>query len=111
MQNPISEADSNRSEAFYMFAKQFREQSNYDQIKNWITFFEEEYDCAGICKPALFSWTRSIHEGRPTESCISSLKDDVTSNLFYLGLVGLVSGILLFCIFLSQYCLWKKYDD
>ena len=102
--------DSIPSVAFYGFAKFFREQIDFPRIKDWIKFFEVDYNCAGICKPALFSWMRSIEAGRPNQSCIASLKDDVADSLMGLGVVGLVSGILLFAVFISQYCLWKKYE-
>jgi len=41
---------------FYGFANSLRSQGDFDTIKDWIKFFEEEYSCSGICKPALFSW-------------------------------------------------------
>ena len=53
----IAEATvANSSIEFFTFAKSFREQENYDSVNKWLDFFETEYDCAGICEPALFSW-------------------------------------------------------
>ena len=94
---------------FYQFAKEFREQNDFDKIKDWIAFFENEFDCAGICKPALFSWTQSVNSGKPLSSCIGAVKDELKGSFMGLGICTLVSGILLFFIFLFQYCLWKKY--
>ena len=94
---------------FYEFAKRFREQGDFTEIKEWIIFFEEEYECAGICKPALFNWYTAVTGGKPTQSCVSAVKDDLTGSFMGLGIATLVSGVLLFFIFLCQYCLWKKY--
>lgn len=51
---------------FNKFAKSFKNQSSYDSIMKWIKFFEDEYDCAGICQPSAFSFSKSIAIGRPT---------------------------------------------
>ena len=94
--------------AFYEFAKSFRDQGEFQSIKDWIEFFENEYDCAGICKPALFTWVSNVDSGMPTQSCVNSVKDDLTGSFMGLGICTLISGILLFFIWLFQYCLWKK---
>lgn len=95
--------------AFYQFAKNFREQTDFTDIKEWIEFFENEYECAGICNKALFNWIQPVAEGIPTQSCVTSVKDDLTGSFMGLGIATLVSGVLLFFIWLCQYCLWKKY--
>ena len=94
------EAGNLATPQFYEFAKQFREQSDFNKIKEWIAFFENEFDCAGICKPALFSWTRSASQGKPTSSCIGAVKDELEGSFMGLGICTLASGILLFFIFL-----------
>ena len=71
-------------------------------------FFEDEYECSGICEEALFSFSRSIEEGKP-KSCFQSIKDEVKESMFYLGVSTLVSGTLLLMLFIFNYCLWNKY--
>ena len=95
--------------AFKIFAKKFREQDDFNTIMEWIEFFEEEYNCAGICTPAKFSWSQSIALGLPTKSCINSIKDDLTDSFTGLAAATLTSGILLFFIWIMQYCLWRKF--
>ena len=95
--------------AFKIFAKKFRDQEDFNTIMEWIEFFEEEYTCAGICTPAQFSWSQSIANGVPTKSCIGSIKDDLTSSFTGLAGATLASGILLFFIWIMQYCLWRKF--
>lgn len=94
---------------FYAFAEEFRGQSTYDDIVKWIAFFEDEYDCAGICTPARFYFTRSIDSGKPSSGCVESIKDEVTNAFTGLGITTLIAGIFLFFIFIMQYCLWRKY--
>lgn len=96
---------------FQSFAANFREQSNFSEVSDWIDFFEGEFDCAGICQPAPFYWGKPIDAGVPKTSCVDSIKDDITSAFTGLAAATLVSGILLFISFVMQYCLWKKFDD
>jgi len=97
------------TKAFFEFAKRFRDQTDFIDIKEWVEFFEDEYECAGICKPALFNWIQAMDEGIPTKSCVSSVKDDLTGSFMGLGICTLVSGFLLLFIWIVQYCLWRKY--
>ena len=50
---------------FWYFAKAFSEQIDFPQVEHWIEFFESSYNCAGICKPALFSYNANIEAGIP----------------------------------------------
>ena len=81
----------------------------YDLISAFVTFFEESYNCAGVCQTALFYFGRSVEVGKPTETCIGNLKDAITDEVAGLGIATLVAGILLLFIFICQYCLWYKY--
>ena len=77
---------------------------------DWIAWYEDTYDCAGICKVAAFYWTKNPATSRPSQSCINSLKDDITTPFLGLGVATMICGFLLFFIFIMQYCLWKSYD-
>lgn len=44
------------AEDFEKFAGHFSGQGDFAVISEWIEWFETEYDCAGICHPALFFW-------------------------------------------------------
>lgn len=95
---------------FGVWANQLNNQDNFDEIMDWVTFFEDEYNCAGVCEPALFYWSKSVSQGMPTESCISSIKDDLSTAFMGLGGACLISGFVLLCNFVLQYCLWVKKD-
>ena len=95
--------------AFYVFANELYNQEGYDEISKWIKFFEDEYECAGICETATFYWSKPISAGRPDASCIESIKDDLTSAFQGLAITTLIAGIFLFFVFIMQYCLWRKY--
>jgi len=99
-----------QSEYFKAFAKAFRDQGNFSDVMEFIEFFESEYQCAGICTEALFSWSVSVTQGRPTETCLISIKDDISTVFMILGLVTFLSGVLLLCVFVCQYCLWFGKD-
>ena len=58
----------------------------------FMKFFEETYKCSGICEPAFFYWTRPLSDGRPTQTCLTFLKNEITYNLASLGIVSIVTG-------------------
>mgnify|MGYP001473114236 FL=1 len=68
----------------------------------WIEFFEEEYTCSGICTPALFYWSKSIDLGKPSKSCVNSIKDDLTDSFTGMAIATLFSGIPLSYIWNCQ---------
>lgn len=95
---------------FQRFAENFRTQDDFNEISEWIDFFEEEFNCAGICAASPFYWGRSIDVGRPKEYCGAKIKEDITSAFTGLSIATFVSGILLLIAFCMQYCLWRKFD-
>jgi len=58
-------------------------------------WLENSYNCSGVCKTALFYVTLDLSEGRPMDTCSMALKDEVKSNLTYMGIVVLVTGIVM----------------
>jgi len=93
------------------FAKKFYAQSMYGDIESYLTFFEDEYACAGICEHALFYFTRDVKDGIPPTSCLESISDEMKTSLLGVGGAALASGIFIFFTFIFQYCLWRKYED
>jgi hypothetical protein len=76
----------------------------------FLEFFEQQFKCSGICKTALFYWTRPLSDGIPKNTCLLYLKEQIKDNLTYLGIVSVVAGIMSLFAFLVQYCLWRKFD-
>ena len=108
----IEDVDQDKLElqtVFYTAAKYLREQENFVDVIDWITFFEREFDCAGICKTSLFAWTRSIEEGRPHQYCLLGISEGLKPHLTGLAFCCFALGVLLHLIFICQYCLWAKY--
>ena len=64
IKNAAEPVDSN--DAFKTFAKSFRTQTDFDGLADWMTWFEDTYDCAGICKSAAFYWTKNPANSRPS---------------------------------------------
>ena len=95
---------------FQVWATEFREQTNFFEISEWLALFENEFECAGYCAVADFYWQRPISEGKPKRACAEDITSDVTAAFKNLGLTALISGVLLFLMFVFQYCLWRKRD-
>lgn len=76
-----------------------------------LAFIEERYSCSGFCNPHMFFATRNIDQGKPTEGCGTPVSKEFGTELGSIGAAGVVAGLMLFCTFLSSYCLWKKYDE
>lgn len=74
------------------------------------SFFEGAYSCSGLCQPALFYYSLGLERGRPKNPCLLNLKDEISNNLSYMGIVSILVGIIMMIIWLSQYCLWKNFD-
>lgn len=76
-----------------------------------IEFLEDQYDCAGLCRPELFFVTKSIDAGKPKIACGEPVAEEFGDALGGIGGAGIIASIMLFLSFLSSYCLWKKYED
>ena len=94
---------------FQGFAEGIVDSDSWDSLADFIEFFEIQLDCAGVCKPAIFSFAQSIEDGKPNKSCVLGLMDSISDEFVGLSIATFVSGILLFFIFFFNYCLWKKY--
>ena len=99
-------ADAN----FKAFSKTLRDQNNFADIMYWLEFFEDEYECAGVCSPSLFSWSKSIELGRPNKSCVNGIKDSIYKAFLGIGICALVAGFLLFIFMISICCFLRKFD-
>ena len=56
------------TQEFRDFATGWSRSDGYNEEVEYMKFFEDEYECSGICKDALFAFTRPISAGKP-ESC------------------------------------------
>jgi len=52
-----------------------------------------------------------LKKGVPSTHCLGYLKDEIGSNMNYLGVTAVVVGCILFLIWVFQYCLWKKFPE
>ena len=50
-------------------------------------------------------------EGIPDKVCLLYLKEEVQSNLQYMGVAAIVAGLVMGVAFIFQYCLWADYDE
>ena len=59
------------------------------------SYFEEAYQCSGLCTPSLFYYSLDVSVGVPKEPCLLNLKDEISNNLSYMGIAGILSGIIM----------------
>ena len=81
----------------------------HDSAVKVIDFFESKYTCSGICEKALFYYTLDISEGIPTKTCLRGVNEEIRMSLAYVGITVVVTGVLMFFIWLAQYCLWRRF--
>jgi len=73
-----------------------------EENKRLITYFEEEFDCSGLCNKNLFFWMKSISEGKPEKACFKAFWDRVGILCEKLGTPpAFTSILLLFAIILN----------
>ena len=106
----IEKVDENfyASSEFKAWALSWRTSAGYFDEKDFMKFFEQEYDCSGICEEPLFHFSKSVESGMPT-SCFTQIKDDVRKEMFFLGATTTGTGLVLIVLWTFQYCLWRKY--
>lgn len=56
---------------------------------------EELYDCASMCKPGLFYFTKSIEIGPASEDCINAAVNAMSTDAKPAGAVALLSALAL----------------
>ena len=104
----VSAPPATASATFKALAGSFTSQANYADVAEWISYFEDEFECAGICSKANYYWGKSVEAGRPSASCIGKIKENISSPFKGLAVATIICGLFLFFIFIMQYCLWKK---
>lgn len=60
------------------------DETEFDMLSNLVEILfdiEDEFDCSGICKPALFFHAKDIAHGPPLQSCITPMVEYITSSL------------------------------
>lgn len=82
-----------------LFANGWRNSSGYKAEVDYLRFFEEEYDCSGICEDALFYFSQPLSKGKP-KSCFADIKNDVRDSMWWLGVAGTISGLILLLMFI-----------
>jgi len=91
--------------------KQLYESDEFNTAIGFIDYFEDEYECSGICSEAMFFYTLPLSDGPPSTTCLSHMKAKIKHNLTYMGIAGTLAGLIMVITWLLQYLLWKNYDD
>jgi len=65
-----------------------------------LNYFENKYQCSGICTPSLFFYGLNLSEGIPTVTCLNYVKEEIGDSLQYLGVTAIVCGVLMFFVWI-----------
>ena len=56
-----------------------------ENVVSLIETLEREFECSGLCEPAMFWASKDIKEGPPKRACIYALKDSFDSKMSMIG--------------------------
>jgi hypothetical protein len=76
-----------------------------------LAYFENKYQCSGICESSLFYYELDLTFGPPKTTCLLHVKEEVSGSLTYLGVTALIIGVICLLIWVCQYSLWCNYVD
>ena len=79
-----------------------------ETTQSLVKFFENNHDCAGICQPSLFYFSRDISEGLPKQSCLEPIQESIGTITTDLGWAVLSISLTSFMMLLSHYPLWLQ---
>ena len=74
---------------------------------DFIQYIEDEFDCSGLCKPALFYLSKSIKYGPPKKTCMKVLKDvikEAAKPYSFSAVIAAINALFLFIIHFGLYC-------
>lgn len=72
-----------------------------------LTYFEKKYTCSGVCTIPKFYASYPLTKGMPKKACLADLKYELKENFMFLGLTMVIMAIIMFFMWIFQYCLWK----
>jgi len=88
----------------------FSGQEYLETVSQFVSYFEENDSCTGICESSLFFFVSELSKGIPERTCIKPIQRLVKDTMFGLGICVFLTGVFFVCAFCCQYCLWKKRD-
>ena len=69
-----------------------------------LRYYEEEYECSGMCDTPLFYSTKPIMDGLPEEDCIDAIIENVMDNKILAIIAGCTGVLFLLCGLCSIPC-------
>jgi len=66
---------------------------------------EAKTSCSGLCRPALFFFTKNIST-TPNVGCINQVLNNAATGYTVPGTITIIASIVMLVIFIFQYCLW-----
>ncbi len=77
---------------------------DFKRKANTLRYYEEEYECSGMCDTPLFYSTKPIMDGLPEEDCIDAIIENVMDNKILAIIAGCTGVVFLLCGLCSIPC-------
>ena len=71
---------------------------------------EDDYECSGLCQPALFYFSRPIHEGPPIRTCASKFKHILKKQAEPFAVSAMIAAFLCLGLFFLHFGLYNRPD-
>lgn len=69
---------------------------------------EDEYECSGMCKPALFYFGRNLDEGPPKKTCLLASKQFFSAASRSFAITSVLTGVVALFQFFFHFCLYCR---
>lgn len=69
-----------------------------------LRYYEEEYECSGMCDTPLFYSTKPMMDGLPEDDCIDAIIENVMDNKILAIIAGCAGVLFLLCGLCSIPC-------
>jgi len=76
-----------------------------------ITTMEERYECAGMCEPGLFYFSKSLDKGAARKDCLRASVEKMAEGTGPAGVVALLSGLALIVAGIGGFPLCTGFND
>jgi len=73
-----------------------------------LSFIENKFQCAGMCQPGLFYFSRNITEGIPEETCLTLIHEEIVNETGSLSIMSTLLGLVALWCFCVHFFMYGK---
>ena len=71
-------------------------------------YLEDEFNCSGICRPALFYFSNPISFGPPKNTCLKQVVTLFKNDAQPFAMMSIVTAVLFIVVFCLHFCLYDR---